>query len=403
LEDMSETQGTIESLKAEYSQLQSKLIKLLSNLAETNAASIEEAKLIAHQLQEVQAALDAEYGNLTKSLALQKENELKLHDATKKDRDAKQRAINSLEAKLATKTDELEAEVTDHAQTKNELSGAFGEIHIQKKEIQELRDMIHFPGISNTGDPSQPHDFVDRLELVFVHLKTYSGFVLRGFTARTKAGRPEDLIKFFQKATKYAANQEYNPEELPIDERLYRKAILIAAMSRALFQHYESDTFDSESLSLPGPCEVAELKKQRWKYRKEYDAIVGTEASQLKEHDAVATWFRGVIARLKAALVDNDEDWMQIFESTATESGPQLWEVAKHVWALHKLARTYALLPRIIRFPAFERVNPELCKSFFHGEAGVKAEAKSEYTVFCTVLPGFQLDNNPTSCEVLWV
>jgi len=328
-----------------------------------------------------------------------------------RDRDEKHRLFEEAKRNLLTaqsKVDTLESELETTtatlADTAATLEQKENENVVQLKEIHGLRDMIHFPGISSTGDPSQPRDFIDRLELVFVHLKTYSGFVMRGFTARTKAGRPEDLIKFFQKATKYAANQEYNPEELPIDESLYRKAILIAAMSRALFQHYESDTFDSESLSLPGPCEVAELKKQRWKYRKEYDVIVGAVTSQLKETDhAMEAWFRTVMARLKAALVDNDEDWAQIFESTATESGPQLWEIAKHVWALHKLARTYALLPRIIRFPAFEQVNSELCKSFFHGEAGVKEEAKSEYTVFCTVLPVFQLDNSPTPCEVLWV
>ena len=273
-----------------------------------------------------------------------------------------------------------------------------------EKEIERLRGMIHFPGISSIYDPSQPRDFHDRVEMVFHHLKTYSGFVMRGFTARAKAGHADDLPKFLQKATKYAANQDYDETELPIEMALYRKAILIAAMSRALFQHYESDTFDSESLSLPGPCDIDGLKERRRAYRREYEAVISEPSSRLKEHNhAMHAWFYQVIRRLKAALVDSDKDWAQIFESTATESGPQLWEVAKHVWALHKLARTYALLPRIIRFPPFETVNPEWCKSFFHEDAGVNAKSSRDYTVFCTVMPGFQLDNGGEQCELLWV
>ena len=276
-------------------------------------------------------------------------------------------------------------------------------------EVNSLSRYIHVPGIFCDKDPSVPVDLHDRHIQFVTHIKRYSGYVVRNFTAIE-----EQLPTLLERFTSHVApGQHFEMGRMPVPLVLYCKAVLIASMCRELFSHFESETFSSDAATFVISHEPSEQFARRMRAREQYNVIMGTDALALRGCDApFRSWFQGVLHRLKTAWTATEADWTQTFIGSQ-ELEKQVWEVGRQVWALHRLTQSFPLLPRLLRMPFGTIPTSQCCKSHYNEEAAdvdVPAEEVDALrpvftdglTVFCTVIPGIQLDNFVFQADVLW-
>jgi hypothetical protein len=263
-------------------------------------------------------------------------------------------------------------------------------------DLEERLQYVHYAGISSTRDPSNPREFADLFEKLYSLIRTYMGIIMRNVTA-------SNLQAEFGQLLATAAASFGHDEPSLINPILFRKAILTAVFVRELFNHFENDTFDNESMIKIMPAGLKEEYLNRCTIRKEFDAIMSMTIARVRDDDRISTWFRGVISRAKAALKINDMLWYQIFESKSNDTILHLWDIAKFTWALHRLGRTYARVPRILRIRPFDSVIPDVCKSKYGEENAGEEDFKLSVDdiVYCMVFPGYQYDNAIYSCDIV--
>jgi hypothetical protein len=211
---------------------------------------------------------------------------------------------------------------------------------------------------------------------------------------------------------------EYLPDELPIQSS-FDQAIIAASMSIELFQHFESETFDSASTVIPTSVAFEARVARRKSMKQRHDRILSTKLSLLEQsEEGFGLWFNALRTRLHRIWLQvaiggtgNHAEWSKLFEAKDADTGPHLLEVCKQVWALHKLKMAYPYEPELIRFAPGESLKgrANLFTSRFNREDCEEREVKppsdaalEEYSVYCTLFPGYMLDDVVERCDVLW-
>lgn len=284
-----------------------------------------------------------------------------------------------------------------------------------KEEKENLEQQNHVPGsFKDRADPAKPPHLGDRHSLTYGALRNYVNSLIKSLRG---AGRLDEFIpRFVEHAT--CGLMEHSLYELPSQD-YFNQAIIAASMSVELFRYFESETFDYTSTVIPTSV-VFEARVARRKLMKDrHDKILRTRLSELEESkEGFGPWIGALRTRLhhiwlQVAIKGTDihDEWSKLFEVKGADTGSHFLKVCMEVWALHKLKMAYPYEPELIRFapgePLKDRV--KLIGSYFNKDDCEDRDvelpsntALEEYSVYCTVFPGYVLDDVVTRCDVLW-
>jgi hypothetical protein len=327
--------------------------------------------------------------------------------------------VADLKAKLIQNDQELAAmrqlsldQTSAIAKATEEKSILKAKLDAALEQQKALEARVHVPGTHKSSEPASPTLFFNHLEITFKEGRCYISVVER--LIRSSLQKSEIVARLIAHAT----NGKCSAADAPPLTSYFIHALVLGSLQRELFAYFESDTFDATSTNIPLSVDAEERKRNRHEMKKQFDAILSIRASDLLTSDpAFALWFNNLRCRLQQAWCGSSTEtsaethdlWTTCFEVAGADSSRYLLNLARFVWGLHKLARAYPLQPEIIRFASGHQVVPMLCDSYYNKDEDEEndqdpptAEKLMQAVVYTTVFPGFQLDNIPSKCNVVW-
>ena len=369
-----ELQASIKTLAAEKEVLSSEKARMADDAKHTHA-NLTSAVEVSLTLESRITALNATISNLQAELQ-QASMEIQ-----------RLKSENAIISCLQQRIDDLTRTVAD-----------------RERVAAEFASMIHRPGMYSTDEPALPAQYVDHYSTLLAKLRVFAGFVvgskLNGAFIEQEVA-PEIsrvLIDGADAAT------------FGLDTKTFARAMLIAACSKALFNHFTSPTFDDATIPLTryGAAYKDRLAMRR-AFAKQFDQIRSTSASDLFANSTpFSHWVDSVKGQLQQITgVTDAEQFDQVILGVGTDPRVQLrfWEVCQLVWALHKLSRAFAIEPEMIRPAPGDAVDASCCKSHYLYDPEDLDKQAPDYatlSVACVLLPGFELDGHVMPCDVLW-
>ena len=281
-----------------------------------------------------------------------------------------------------------------------------------KTRLAEVSKQHHTPGTFGDTDPARPETFTEHHDTIKVTVKLYCNYCVTRFNSHSTYLQfiLSNLIKHVQPNVTAA--------QVGLDDVDFYRALMRASLAKEMFLHFESDTFDATSTTIPAPIDWESQDGRRRNNAAAFKQIMAQTAPDVYSSDyEFKKWLEGLISRLRQAWTLGDETWFrEIFNSPEEPKGKggTIADVflvnAQKVWALHKLSRAYPLGVQLIRFKAEDGVRPEIIgpddgkapkyciNSFNEGSTGTKGTK-----VAFPVWPGFQLDNFIYPSDVVWI
>lgn len=287
-------------------------------------------------------------------------------------------------------TDETDRKTREIRELTDRVSRQMAEIDSLKTEIETSRMKVHVHGSYSHNAPAVPTDFFTALRGIFPGIRTLTNLMLKEI--------PSDLLEVLTTRVYGILCPETDTpmEDYNILPKVARRAGFASILSRTLFLHFESRTFNSNGSFQP----THDKETERKEYARRYHEIHGSSTAELLSRDPYFTeWYQGVKKRLTQVLVPQGHTFRFL-------DSPQLQELCKNVWSLHKLVWAFPNPPEMIRFDSGDTVNPNLCRSYFNEvmdvERGVDNTVPKNGAVVYMVFPGFLLDTTIEKAEVLW-
>lgn len=303
---------------------------------------------------------------------------------------AEERTIKVLTEESARKTQEIQEYMRLLQQKDAEIDSLKTTI-----EVSNMKNHVH--GSYSHNSPAVPTDFFTQLSGIFPSIRTYTNTIGRTLPKPVLDNLLSHLLRTLSPESDDPA-ADYN-----LTPKVLRRAALAASISRALFAHFESRTFNDYGASIPTHDKEAERKQAG----REFHYITSISVAELIEYDhKFKDWADDVIGRLEQA-------WTPVGGDSSVYAPilqlPHFLELAKKVWALHKAVYAFPNHPEMIRFESGDVVQPTLCKSYFNEvidvEEGIEYVVPSgdASAIVFQVVPGFLLDTTIEKAQVLWV